>query len=210
MDDIGNILQLEGLFSRVQDLSRLLSQASTSYQSLHTRIQALVTAVQETHSVPVLPSVSPETYLWKLTLAETAPRFVCKERSFRLYFSLQQVGAVELEKEQEVVAEVKVWNGSMTRVLDTNLANLPIVSVKATKTRYLSSTKVHNLSLRLKLNEVSSHFERGVFTLQIEGRIPKRPDYEGRVQPCLIHNLVVRAKAATCMKDMKREGRDFD
>lgn len=207
MEDVGNIQLLLG---RAQELSVVLAQVATSYQSLQVRLQELKSTVQDANkgTIPLLPAILPDAYLWKLVLAESAPRFVCKERSFRLYFSLKRLGSVELERDQEVSAKIKVWNGSMTRVLETNLANLPIVTIKASKTRYLTSTKVHNLALRLKLNEVSSHFESGVFTLQIEATLLLKPEYEGRVQPCVIRDLVVRAKAATCVKDLKREGRN--
>lgn len=216
MEDIGNIQPLVTLLGRAQDLDTLLAQASTSYLTLQARLQALRSLVQDTTNngaISQLPVLSLNNYLWRLALAETAPKFVCKERSFRLYFTLQRLGNVELERDQEILPKIKVWNGSMTRVLETNLANLPIVVVKASKTRYLASKKVHNLAIRLKLNEVSSHFEAGVFTLEIEAQLPLQPDYESRVKSCVIRNLVVRAKAATCVKDLKREGkkhRTFD
>ena len=209
MEDIGNVQRLTGLLSRHQDLSALLSEVIASYQSMQARLLALKGTVQEATSslTPILPSISSDTYLWSLVLAEAAPRFVCKERSFRLNFSLQQLGDVQLDRERELTPEAKVWNGNMTKLLETSLTNLPIVAVKATKTRYLSSKKMHNLSLKLKLNEVSSHFETGEFTLQIDARIAGIPEYDGRVQPCFIRNVVVRAKAATCLKDLKREGK---
>jgi hypothetical protein len=196
-----------------------MSEVFASYQSMQARLLALKVTVQEANSVqtPILPSISSDACLWSLVLAEAAhrestdlclsPRFVCKERSFRLNFSLRQLGDVELDREQELTAEAKVWNGNMTKLIETSLANLPIVAVKAAKTRYLSSKKAHNLSLKIKLNEVSSHFETGEFTLQIDARIAGILEYEGRVQPCFIRNVVVRAKAVTCLKDLKREGK---
>ncbi len=209
MEDVGNVQRLTRLLNRSQDLSTLMSEVFASYQSMQARLLALKVTVQEANSglTPILPSVSSDAYLWSLVLAEAAPRFVCKERSFRLNFSLRQLGDVQLDREQELTAEAKVWNGNMSKLIETSLANLPIVAVKAVKTRYLSSKKAHNLSLKIKLNEVSSHFETGEFTLQIDARVAGILEYEGRVQPCFIRNVVVRAKAVTCLKDLKREGK---
>ena len=190
----------------------VLAHSLTFYDELSTRLLMLKRELQElsrSWDEEVQRQNEEEERLhasmWRIVPAEPPPKFLCKQKNVEMRFTVVPIREAAFRKEEEVVLKVEVWNQARTRRVQVNLSGEPMVTGGSVNCRYVSQSRGHSGILRFKLHEVSSHFEGGKVCLIISAHLSENPDYESLVLPFVVPSLTIRAKEATCRKDLQRQ-----